>query len=330
MVTLALVCLGALAPGLTVSGAKLMYAGKPVTLRGVCVGDIALARDASHLADYGVIAKDWGANCVRIGVAPTTWRKEDKSKTMAALAKDVEEALKQRMFVLIDWHTIGWPDGYFQVPTWEGAKKDLYDSSFDLALDFWRACAKRFGKDGRVGFHLWCEPVYQARDWETPMGSTWTKLRPWFDKLAAAIRREGATNLLVATGNRWAYDLAGIRSNLLKDKNACYMWHVYGGHDDNDPARWARALDDLHTVAPVIVSEWGFQRDTTAHFKGTPDDFGKPFLEFMDKRGLHWTAWCWHPTWGPTMLESDRRTPTEFGRFVKAALAVHAKTAVRP
>jgi hypothetical protein len=314
---------------LQVDGNRLTYGGRRVTLRGVCVGDVVLARDASRTGDYRTIRRDWNANCVRIGVAPTSWRK-DRSATLRALETDVAAALKQRLFVLIDWHTIGWPDGYYQVPTWDGPITDLYDSDFTLATDFWRTMARTYGKDGRVAFHLWCEPVYTADDWKTPLGSTWPKLRPYFERLTKTIRAEGAPNLVIASGNRWAYDLVGIRKRPLSDRNTAYEWHVYGGHDENDPKEWARKLDGLDRVAPVLVTEWGYDANTTSHFKGTRETFGKPFLRFMETRGMSWTAWCWHPTWGPTMLQRDWAQPTEFGGFVKESLTRLNRRALRP
>ncbi len=303
---------------LSVSGNRLVANDRDVRLRGVCVGDIVLARDERPLSDYATI-KRWGANCVRIGVAPPTWKKL-RLKALPILRKEVDAARQQGLYVIIDWHTIGWPDGYFEKPKGE---EDLYDSSFALATDFWTACAKEFKSQRDVSFQLWCEPVYREEDWKTPVGSTWKILKPFLAKLTSTIRTQGAKNVVLATGNRWAYDLNGIRENLLPDKNTAYMWHVYGGHDDNNPKLWAKALDNLHTVAPVIVTEWGFDRSTTEHFKGNPENFGKPFLEFMESRGLHWTAWCYHPTWGPTMLTPNGKGLTEFGKFVKDALGKH-------
>ena len=309
---------GASAPldGLHVQGKNLLDKGKTVHLRGVCVGDVILARQ-NRLGDYRVLAKDWKCNTVRIGVAPSSWKHDDKKKVFAELKKEVKAARAQGLYVLIDWHAIGWPDGYFQKST----VKDLYDSSFSLATDFWKTCAKEFKTDNRVGFHLWCEPLYTEKDWETPYGSTWPELKTYFDRLIGDIRKSGAKNLVIASGNRWAYDLNGIKQNPIKDSNVAYEWHVYGGHDKNDPKLWAKALGDVHTFAPVIVSEWGFQADTNSHFKGTPEDFGKPFVKFMRERKLHWTAWCYHPQWGPAMLEKDWKTPTSYGKFVKDLLA---------
>jgi len=62
------------------------------------------------------------------------------------------------------------------------------------------------------------------------------------------------------------------------------------------------------------VTEWGFQPESKEHYKGTAKDFGEPFVkEFLEEKGLHSTAWCWHAYWGPPMLKDDWRTPNEFG-----------------
>jgi|GEM_PF-2884414 len=89
------------------------------------------------------------------------------------------------------------------------------------------------------------------------------------------------------------------------------------------------ALGDLQKVRPVIVTEWGFERDAKAHFKGTPESFGDKFLrDFLVARNLHSVAWCWHAEWGPPLLQKDWNTPTEFGAFVQKYLKNHK--AARP
>jgi hypothetical protein len=133
----------------------------------------------------------------------------------------------------------------------------------------------------------------------------------------AIVRRHG-DNVVIVSSNHWSYLLTGVRNDLLDGKNVAYAWHVYAGHAKNDPKQWAEALDDLQTVAPVIVTEWGFQRDIDRHYRGSPDDFGKLFVrDFLEAKGLHSTAWCWHPVSGPPMLKDDWRTPNEFGAFVR-------------
>jgi hypothetical protein len=178
------------------------------------------------------------------------------------------------MFVIIDWHVIGWPDGYYQIPE-RGAVKDDYDSNFTLAKDFWSRMARAYGKDGRVMFEFWNEPVFQKNEWSPEVGQKWPAFKPSMQELLEIVRHQG-DNVVIVTSNRWSYWLKGVRTDLFDGKNVAYAWHIYAGHSKNNPKAWAEALDDLQTVAPVLVTEWGFQQGANAHFRGGPEEFGRP------------------------------------------------------
>ncbi len=309
---------------LEVRGKELLYQGKPIRLRGVAVGDPVIGRQGRPNSDYDFLAKDWKANVIRIGIHPGVWKTQPHDKVLARLARDVDAALHNGMFVIIDWHVIGWPDGYYEIPERSDAR-DTYDSSFKLAKDFWARVAQAYGKDGRVLFEFWNEPVFQKNDWAPEVGQKWTALKPYLQQLLGIVRKHG-DNVVIVSSNRWGYWLKGVGQDLLQGKNVAYAWHIYAGHSKNDPKAWAGALDDLQTVAPVLVTEWGFQRGAKAHYRGGPEEFGKPFVrDFLEAKGLHSTAWCWHPYWGPPMLQKDWRTPNEFGAFVRDYLREHNK-----
>jgi hypothetical protein len=111
--------------------------------------------------------------------------------------------------------------------------------------------------------------------------------------------------------------LRGIREDLLTDSQTGYTWHVYAGHDNNSVMAWETMLDGLDEIRPVFVTEWGFQRFTSEHYRGTPLSFGfKLVYWILTRHRLSSTAWCWHSYWGLPMLHRDWRTPTEFGAFV--------------
>jgi hypothetical protein len=299
---------------LEVRGKELLFNGKPVMLRGVAVGDPILGRQGRPLSDYTVLARDWHANVVRLAIHPGVWKKQPHEEVMKRLEKEVQAALKEGMFVIIDWHAIGWPDGYYQAG--RGDNADMYDSHFALAKDFWSAAAARFGSEGRVLFELWNEPVFQKNEYAPQVGQKWPQFKPLMKELTDLIRKQ-SKNVIIVTSNRWAHYLKGIRHDLLEGENIAYAWHIYAGHEHNNEKSWADALDDLQMVAPVLVTEWGFQRDTKQHYKGSAEDFGAKFVrDFLDGKQLHSTAWCWHADWGPPMLERDWRTPNEFGKFV--------------
>jgi hypothetical protein len=322
---------GTAAPAqLHVDGTNLAYGGAKIVLRGVAVGDALLAREGRPASDYHIIATNWNANVVRIGLHPSVWKYRDHPGVLGELERQVKAALGAEMFVIIDWHTIGWPDGYFEKPgaDWDDPP-DLYDSNFGLAKSFWEAVAKRFGADPRVIFELWNEPVFAEHQKGKASAQEWEELKPYWLTLTTTIRAHSG-NLIVATGGQWAYQLAGIKAHLLPDANTAYAWHVYAGHDDDDEAKWAAALDELQRVRPVLVTEWGFQRDTKEHFRGTPETFANKFVrDFLDGRQLHSTAWCWHPEWTPNLLQRDWETPTEFGSFVLKYLKAHPAQGAR-
>jgi hypothetical protein len=323
-----LLCGPAWAQALEVQGNQLLADGKPITLRGVAVGDPILARQGRPLSDYQRIAHDWHANVVRISLHPSVWEKLPHGQVLDTLQSEIGAALANGMYVILDWHTIGWPDGYYEPieKDWTDDPPDLYNSSFALAKDFWDTVSARFGSDGRIVFELWNEPVRSKKegDEESP---SWDELKPYMTELARVVRTH-SNNVLLATGNEWAYDLRGIRENPLGGQNIAYCWHIYAGNDDNDEKEWAQHLDNLQTVAPVIVTEWGFQENTTEDFKGTAKTFGNKFVrDFLEGRHLHSTAWCWHPDWTPVMLETDWKTPTPMGQFVMDYLAAPGKMA---
>lgn len=311
------------ASGLEVRGSQLLWNGQPVRLRGVAVGDAVLAREGRPLSDYAAIANEWRANVVRISLTPSVWKTTPHAKVIAKLRAETQAALDAGMFVILDWHVIGWPDGYFQKADSADDPRDLYDSNFALAKNFWDAVATEFSNDPRVIFELWNEPVFQKDDTDPEAGQKWPQLKPRFAELLATVRAHGK-NVVLATSNYWAYNMREIRRDLLAGENVAYAWHIYAGHDENDEKLWAQALDDLQTVAPVIVSEWGFQPKTHEHFRGTDASFGGKFVrDFLEAKNLHLVAWCWHPDWAPVMLKRDWKTPTEMGAFVLNYLRAH-------
>lgn len=297
-------------------------------LRGVAVGDPILAREGRPLSDYERIAREWHANVVRISLHPSVWKSQPHGQVLNALEREINAALGNGMYVILDWHTIGWPDGYYEKieKAWTDDPRDLYDSNFKLAESFWDEASARFGKDGRIIFELWNEPVLGAgEEDEDAVRPGWSKLKPYFAELLRVVRTH-SQNVVLATGNEWAYDLEGIRSDLLPGGNVAYAWHIYASADDNDESEWARHLDGLQTVAPVMVTEWGFQEHTKENFRGSVKSFGAKFVrDFLEGRQLHSTAWCWHPDWTPVMLKTDWKTPTAMGQFVMDYLAAPEK-----
>jgi len=289
-------------------------------LRGVALGDCLLARSHRPDSDFGVVARGWGANIVRLSVHPGLWRARP-SEMIAAIRSAVSAALAEGLSVILDWHVIGWPGGAFERPdpSW-GLPGDLYDSDPALASAFWSHMASLYGDRQDVLFELWNEPVDLRRGEDEPsFGADWDRLRPVWISLLGSVRTRASNSVLVSGGS-WAADLTGVRQNPIRDDRVGYAWHVYPGTGDGHPERWSVLLDDLDRSAPVFVTEWGFGGGQH-HLRGTAGGFGSAFAAgFLEERRLNWTAWCWQPEWDPSLIEADWRTPTPYGEFVLGLL----------
>jgi len=300
---------------LEVRGSHFIDGGDILRLKGVAMGDVGdLPADENP---YPEIAQDWGANIVRLSIHPGFWR-DDSVGALARLTQHVEWARDAGLYVIIDYHAIGWPDGYVQnkFVASDSQTTDWYDTRMSLALDFWRAVAGTF-KDNDILFELWNEPVSSDTEQLKGDGANWRALQPFWQQLTHLIRGQGNSNVILAAGSHWAFDLSGIADYPLPDPNTAYVWHVYPG---SDLAPFEPGLEKLAEDHAVIVTEWGFEPGSKEHWSGTAKSFGEPFAALMEKYKLSYTGWCWNVYYGPTLRNSDGRTLTPWGAFLKRYL----------
>jgi len=313
---LALGCAAAYGGTLAVDGNQLTYDTSPIRLRGIALGDIEAFDDYGRSAagDFSLMADTWHSNVIRLTVHPSEWI-HDRDRVLALLQADVATALATGLFPIIDWHTIGFPDGYYEVPSRNsGSPPDYYSSAFAPAEDFWSAMASLFGGDGRIMFELWNEPTLGPDEVPPGPGSShWTDLKPYWQQLLAVIRTGGAQNVVLATSNHWAHDLTTIASDLLDDPQTAYTWHCYPAHDGNDLAHWTTALGGLDAVKPIVVTEWGWG----PHFPGSRRGFGIPLRDdVLEPKGFHFTAWSWLIHNAPELHRQWTSAYTAWGKFL--------------
>jgi len=314
-------------PGLSISGTDITANGQPIRLRGVNMGDPFWARGwygaTYSTADYATLAQNWKVNVVRISIFPTQWKNMNHATLLAGLDQEVQAALNNGIYVIISYHVIGWPDGFSQTACC-GNPSDTYDSSLTLAKSFWAQMAQTYGTDTRIIFDLWNEPVHP--DDFTLYGSTpnplWPELKLAYENIIQAVRTNGGQNIVIATGNRWASWLVGIKDNPLSDSKVVYGYHQYSVNGSNTVTEWNRNTGGLVGVKPVIVSEWGYEDTdvTNPTWPGSQASYGDAFTQWMESNHLSNLAWMYHHDWTPALLQADAST-TIYGTFVKNYLA---------
>lgn len=300
---LALLCLSPAQdgpPGLRVEGQKVVdKAGKPVLLRGVSIADPhALGKDFRK-EHFERLAREWKANCVRVPVHPGSW-KADPARYDAILDQAVEWGRELGLYVIVDYHAIGNPKtGKAQ------DNKPEYESTMELARRFWKHVPPRHKGKGWVLYEVFNEP----------MGITWKDLRPLQAELVSLIREGAPESVVIVSGPDWTYDLRGPAEEPVEAPNLLYAWHVYPVRGTTWSAYIARALERF----PVVATEWGFNLYGDNTSRGNAEEYALPLLRMMEEKGIHWTAWCWHPKWDPPLLDGwEGVTPS--GKLVRAWL----------
>jgi cysteinyl-tRNA synthetase len=290
-------------PPLRVEGARVVDpAGKEVLLRGVSMADPSMLGKEWKKDHFELVVRAWKANCVRVPVHPGHWKSKGPEAFDALLDPAVEWCRELGAYLILDYHAIGNPK------TGKAQKdKPEYDSSMDLARAFWKRAAARYRDKPWVLYEIFNEP----------MGITWTDLRPLAAELVGIVRAAAPDSVVIVSATDWTYDLRGPASQPLEAGNLLYAWHVY-------PVRgtaWDSYIAEARAKFPVIATEWGFDPDGDSVTRGTAEGFARPLLAMMDAHKMHWTAWCYHPQWGPPLLRGWGGELTPFGKLARAWLA---------
>lgn len=206
--------------------------GKPVSLAGVSYGWSQW--EAGRFYNAGTVnwlKHDWKAQIIR---APLGIHEEDgylqhparnKARVMAA----IDAALAADVYVLIDWH-----DHNAQLHT-------------EQAVAFFTEMARRYGDRPNIIYEIYNEPK---------TGATWARdVKPYAEKVIAAIRAIDPDNLIVVGTPNWSQDVEIAAADPVKDTNVAYVLHFYAG--THKQSLRAKALKALNLGAALFVTEWG-------------------------------------------------------------------------
>ncbi|MEI6597029.1 MAG: cellulase family glycosylhydrolase [bacterium] len=300
---------------LTVAGNKFMLNGAPIILSGVAMGDPhdrIVNYNRSSFADYKIIKNDWSTNVVRLSVHPGVFL-NDWARGKKILEDEVAAARANGLFVIIDWHVIGEPDGWYKPNTISENKYYTYNSDFLTAKKFWQYAAKKFKADRGIIFELWNEPVNESNN------LSWNKLKSYLAELTELIRNTSSQNVILAPGVNWGYDLRGIKADPLSGANIAYSWHVY--NNNGSTINREVALDGLNQTYPVFITEWGSNSDKDLGFSVNSGQNIYGYLESMKNLitslNLSNTAWCWHSSWKPAIFNTGWVSLNSYGSLVK-------------
>jgi hypothetical protein len=77
---------------------------------------------------------------------------------------------------------------------------------------------------------------------------------------------------------------------------------------------------------PYFITEWGWQNGGAQPTSGTLSGYGTPFSNYLETKGVSWTAWVFDKLWQPVMFDANWNLlggENYMGQFTKDELAQH-------
>jgi endoglucanase len=217
---------------LRVSGNRIVgRAGQPVSLAGNSFfWSQWMGRFYTQEA-VGWLREDWQADIVRaaLGVHHEDGYQQHPKENLKRVTEVVDAAIAQDIYVIVDWHD-------------HHAHRHTAD-----AIRFFEEIARRYGRHPHLIYEIYNEPLNNAN---------WARdVKPYAEKVIAAIRAIDPDNLIVVGTPTWSQDVDIAAADPIKDANVAYALHFYAGtHKTELRLKAARALSQ---GAALFVTEWG-------------------------------------------------------------------------
>uniref|UniRef100_A0AB33JBQ5 Glycoside hydrolase family 5 domain-containing protein n=1 Tax=Prevotella sp. GTC17260 TaxID=3236796 RepID=A0AB33JBQ5_9BACT len=246
---------------LQVKGSQLCnQAGEPVVLRGVSYGWHNLWPRFYNAKSLKWLVKDWNVSVVRaaMGIQIDNNYLDNPELAMKCMTPIIEGAIKNNIYVIIDWHA--------------------HKMHTQAAADFFGKMAQKYGKYPNVIYELYNEPVEDS----------WDSLKEYAQTVIRAIRQHDPDNIILMGCPHWDQDIHLVAASPLQGvSNVMYTLHFYAAtHKEYLRQRMAEAID---TGLPVFVSECAGM-EASGDGPLNMEEWQK-WIDLMESKKISWVNW---------------------------------------
>lgn len=246
---------------LSVSGTNLIDAnGKIITLQGVSYGWHNWHPRFYNQESVKWLANDWNCSVVRaaMGVEPEKGYMESPDWSKEKIEAVIDGAIKNDIYVIIDWHSHG-------IQT-------------KAALVFFEEMARKYGKYPNVIYEIFNEPVKDS----------WADVKAYSVEVIKKIREFDPDNIILVGSPHWDQDIHLVADDPITGfSNLMYTLHFYAGTH----GQFLRDRGDyaLSKGIPIFVSE-SAGMEASGDGPINYEEWGK-WIDWMKKNQISQVCW---------------------------------------
>jgi endoglucanase len=246
---------------LKVDGAQLKdEKGKAVVLRGMSFGWHNWWPRFYNAGAVQWLKNDWSCTVVRaaMGVEPDGGYLKQPSWSTEKIKAVIDAAIKENIYVIIDWHS--------------------HNINLNEAKAFFTEMAKTYGKQPHIIYELFNEPDEES----------WADVKAYSIELIKTIRAIDPDNIILVGSPHWDQDIHIVADDPIKGfDNLMYTFHYYA-------ATHKQELRDRGTYAvskglPIFISE-SAGMESSGDGPINHDEWQK-WIDWAETNKISWITW---------------------------------------
>lgn len=239
--------------------------GQPPELRGISFSwSIWGGRKYYNPAVVDWLTDDFKVSLIRLSMAvqPDSGYLQQPAVQQKLVTDQVDEAIKDGIYVLIDWHD---HNSYLHT---------------QQSKQFFAAMAQKYKGVPNVIYEIWNEP--ERVSWDT--------VKNYATQIITEIRKYDADNLIVVGSPHWDQDVdIAAESPITGFKNIAYSFHFYASDPHHQDGLRAKGDKAIKMGLPLFVTEWGVGE---SNGDGKFDlEKNATWLKWMGQNKLSWANW---------------------------------------